>query len=1226
MVSLIENVSRGACKIKTGEGTGSGAFVKFYFNQSEKCIVLKGLVTNHHVLGWDSLEDGEVVNVETKYSKLSITILANTFRFTCPLLDFTFILFARETVEVVIRLGCKFLRVSSSLRQGEAVAILQFPGDEDLSCCSGEVVMFWGCDFFHTVSKERGSSGSMVVDHNGQVIGVHKARHKTEEYNVSVRMKYAMSALEKVYETGEKFARIKILSSDDYSELENMGLKEKNGVLISPWSFGVTTIWFYRTPHHWFWTPTQPDGNRDSDLRQCNWTLISNVHEAASEQGRNDQRIRHFDLSFANWMILVRNLFLSFGQVVLGMTECYSRLLRASRGRNRIRVRQRVHLGRPHCAPRPQPYGIASPVGMDNDESIDDREPVIDKRGWRQCWSTTKYAISACVFIIVIAICAVPLLTRRRSPARTQLPECKDAGWESSGRLGELTTNAANANGSVHAANASGSVYAVSRKHLLLLGFSYRADGRGAYFYVGKGRNGIPVPHPTKGSKEPLRDFRNETVFLRLPRGTSIEEIAWFAIYVPDRKVCRSVSVCRFVFVRRSVSERLAHVDIPGSFEPCRLPGMRARAPLDGNGASTRGPLVVLDEGSIVLPGFASGNASDIRFYLFDAENVLSVPSPRLSTSAATQDVLLQLPWPRTLNATRFIWIWCPRCPGLLASIYPRECYDCESDFFSEVTNSSYIVPLLYHLERLREKTWKPTTEQLEMIERQLQTQESELQNLTLAEHRGVTIDSIPGLRIDQDTSYWHLTGIQSRRTFSPTRKGLRELRMNRRNKRYGCTKLFLIPSSVALDVKAYFSMGALPNDGRPEKGLKKKMTKVIETCKKAIRIPRRTLSNVDPKNINRGLGPLRDFRDETVFLRLPRGTSIEDIAWFAIYVPDRKERLAHVDIPGSFQPCRLPGMRARAPLDGSGASTRGPLVVLDEGSIVLPGFASGNASDIRFYLFDAETVLSVPSPRLSTSATAQDVLLRLPWPRTLNATRFIWIWCPRCPGLLGSFYPRECYDCESDFFSEVTNSSYIVPLLYHLERLREKTWKPTTEQLEMIERQLQTQERELQNLTLAEHRGVPIDSIPGLRGLKKKMTKVIETCKKAIRIPRRTLSNVDPKNINRGLGFNMDRDAATNAADGDDDSNYAVDDDVDAYVDVHLKAEDLSDVHDYRRPDLGKRAHTKLLEMREIEQWFEMREEEPEFEWREDDPEFDMREEEPEFELREVEPKSGMR
>ena len=42
-------------------------------------------------------------------------------------------------------------------------------------------------------------------------------------------------------------------------------------LFISPRSVDATPIWFLRTKHAWYWTPTKPDNN-DFDL--ANWMII----------------------------------------------------------------------------------------------------------------------------------------------------------------------------------------------------------------------------------------------------------------------------------------------------------------------------------------------------------------------------------------------------------------------------------------------------------------------------------------------------------------------------------------------------------------------------------------------------------------------------------------------------------------------------------------------------------------------------------------------------------------------------------------------------------------------------------------------------------------------------------------------------------------------------------------------------------------------------------------
>ena len=65
------------------------------------------------------------------------------------------------------------------------------------------------------------------------------------------------------------------MTEEEINELNNHGLIQTSSPFIfkSPSSFFVTSLWFYRTNHAWYWTPTEPNFDQD-DNYNCNWLII----------------------------------------------------------------------------------------------------------------------------------------------------------------------------------------------------------------------------------------------------------------------------------------------------------------------------------------------------------------------------------------------------------------------------------------------------------------------------------------------------------------------------------------------------------------------------------------------------------------------------------------------------------------------------------------------------------------------------------------------------------------------------------------------------------------------------------------------------------------------------------------------------------------------------------------------------------------------------------------
>ena len=274
--------AKASCKIILGSCLwGSGFFVVFRIHENQ---VLHGLMTNNHVLDESRLEDEQNVqlclhNDET----ITVQLRGVVIRFTCPLLDFTFIELKEADVQTMVHHDVKFLKVCSSYqctRPGTAIAVMQYPQNHSvLAFAQGNVYSLWGTCILHDVSTHYGSSGSGIVSmRSGEVVAIHCARRPDMKVNVGVRAPVAIHAIDKVSNVNIAHHKpAKDLNHRELQELKMLGLHPtKNKFLfISPSSLFVTPLWFYRTNHAWYWTPTRPDSYDEIELvRMCNWLEI----------------------------------------------------------------------------------------------------------------------------------------------------------------------------------------------------------------------------------------------------------------------------------------------------------------------------------------------------------------------------------------------------------------------------------------------------------------------------------------------------------------------------------------------------------------------------------------------------------------------------------------------------------------------------------------------------------------------------------------------------------------------------------------------------------------------------------------------------------------------------------------------------------------------------------------------------------------------------------------
>ena len=290
----LQSTATATVKIVDNHGYGSGFFVVLPINCNGKDF-LYGLMTNNHVLDEYAIGTGRTITFQMKQGNEvhRHKIGVNDFRFTCPLIDVTFVELDPENYG-----RDNFLIPEDRCEPGSRIYITQYPGGGELCLAQGRIRSIWGFDILHEVSTDYGSSGSPLLNQNGRVVGVHKARRPNEECNVATRIGVVISAIQRMLKGPRQDARFatapaRNLTHRQKQELSNKGLQETTApnVFISPSSTFVTTLWFYRTNHAWYWTPREPNSVTSlSDLQECNWSIIGETDPIIAIGGYWDGR------------------------------------------------------------------------------------------------------------------------------------------------------------------------------------------------------------------------------------------------------------------------------------------------------------------------------------------------------------------------------------------------------------------------------------------------------------------------------------------------------------------------------------------------------------------------------------------------------------------------------------------------------------------------------------------------------------------------------------------------------------------------------------------------------------------------------------------------------------------------------------------------------------------------------------------------------------------------
>jgi len=296
-----------------GEVLGTGFFIKLPIPSKEKPMY--GLMTNNHVLDFESIKPGNVVSVCINEFKKDIILNENNFIFSSELVDVTFIQLNNNVISDIIFNNpyLKFLNPCfNSCNEKDIIYIFQYPKG-NLSYAKGRIHSISRFNYFHTASTEEGSSGSPLLNKNMEVIGIHKAGIENKKINLATKfnvVNYAIRALyNKSYINSIAKARAptRELTEDEIKELKNHGLKktESPNLYKCPYKNNSSQILlFYRTNHAWYYT-TRNNGKINYNTIKFNpWSLI-NIYESIDEIiGHSNENLEHYHTLIIMWLKL----------------------------------------------------------------------------------------------------------------------------------------------------------------------------------------------------------------------------------------------------------------------------------------------------------------------------------------------------------------------------------------------------------------------------------------------------------------------------------------------------------------------------------------------------------------------------------------------------------------------------------------------------------------------------------------------------------------------------------------------------------------------------------------------------------------------------------------------------------------------------------------------------------------------------------------------------------
>ena len=235
---------------------------------------MTGLLTKYH---FEEKILNEIKEINIYKNKELLEKLDSEFNlnFSDDFLNITFI-------EIKSKINYDFIKIFEEKNISENITLINYSqNNNSINQTFGKFIEKWGISIKY---KTNDNNNNLIYLNFGllvgnKLIGIHKKNYN--DFNMAINIDIIIKAikfnyLENNYNNIEKFKETKylrFLAENHANDLLKKGL-ELTGIpnlFLSPPSAFVTPIWFLRTKHAWYWTPTEPENN---DLYSSNWMII----------------------------------------------------------------------------------------------------------------------------------------------------------------------------------------------------------------------------------------------------------------------------------------------------------------------------------------------------------------------------------------------------------------------------------------------------------------------------------------------------------------------------------------------------------------------------------------------------------------------------------------------------------------------------------------------------------------------------------------------------------------------------------------------------------------------------------------------------------------------------------------------------------------------------------------------------------------------------------------
>eukprot|EP01112_Ceratiomyxa_fruticulosa_P014562 TRINITY_DN4184_c0_g2_i1.p1 TRINITY_DN4184_c0_g2~~TRINITY_DN4184_c0_g2_i1.p1 ORF type:complete len:278 (+),score=31.84 TRINITY_DN4184_c0_g2_i1:81-914(+) len=239
--------------IKHNSSTTSGFFLSIH------ALKLQGILTNNVVINQKTIDEGLIGISILLHNAVSIHIACfhPTYIFTSPFLGVTFIALPQDSIDLLSKYSVKFLQyVPFTPKSIISVSLLDHTLEGKVILSRGTILTSWGFEIHHNCFTSTHSNGFPIFDRTtSNLVAVQKG--SLNDHFMGVWLPDIVQAIVKHQEV---VAQNHAWTREKQGELIGMGLEQQVHFDIERWvspaSVFVTPIWFRRTNHGWYWTPT----------------------------------------------------------------------------------------------------------------------------------------------------------------------------------------------------------------------------------------------------------------------------------------------------------------------------------------------------------------------------------------------------------------------------------------------------------------------------------------------------------------------------------------------------------------------------------------------------------------------------------------------------------------------------------------------------------------------------------------------------------------------------------------------------------------------------------------------------------------------------------------------------------------------------------------------------------------------------------------------------------